>query len=445
MLGAVALWRARQWRVGVLAGLLVLGLLLALGNNGLLYGAFCASLPGLGFLRFPVKFVILVLAAAPLLAAFGLAALAREPRRAGGFECGAALLILLLIGAIVAWDWKAPTSDALWRATWQSGLSRAGFLLLVILFGVVYLRSRGRQQALLAGLLLVVFWLDFVTHAPAQNPTVEPFVYKPGLANTELNWNPPPSLGQSRAMLEPKAREFLYYDTLSSTEESFLRNRLAARANCNLLDGVPQIDGFFSLAPREICGVIGLPYVRRDRAFSRLLDFLGVSQTTVPGRTIDWQPRPSAMPLVTAGQRPVFAADRTAFETFYRTNFDFRKTVLLPPQANGSITATQRTAARVLNARFANQRISFQTEAQAPSLVVISQTYYPAWKALVDGQPTKLWRANYAFQALQVPAGQHQVQLIYRDQAFLAGAVLSVLGLMACAGLWLRNSRAPAV
>ena len=266
---------------------------------------------------------------------------------------------------------------------------------------------------------------------------MQPFVYAPGLANAELKWDPPPRLGQSRAMLAPAARELLRYNPLPSLEETYLRNRLAARADCNLLDSVPQIDGFFSLTPREVCRVTALPYEHPDRAFTGLLDFLGVSQTTAPGKTFEWAPRPSAMPLVTAGQRPVFADDRTAFQAFYQTNLDFRQIVFLPLEARGSISATQQTTARVLDATFANQSISIQTEAPAASLVVISQTHYPAWKAYVDGRPARIWRANYAFQALEVPAGRHQIRLVYEDRMLLAGAGLSGLGFLTCASLWL--------
>jgi uncharacterized membrane protein YfhO len=69
--------------------------------------------------------------------------------------------------------------------------------------------------------------------------------------------------------------------------------------------------------------------------------------------------------------------------------------------------------------------------------VVIAQAYYPAWKAYVDGQPARIWRANYAFQAVEVPAGQHQVLLRYEDKRLLMGAALSSLGLLVCLGLWL--------
>ena len=174
-----------------------------------------------------------------------------------------------------------------------------------------------------------------------------------------------------------------------------------------------------------------------------MLDFLGVSQTTIGGNTLEWAPRPSAMPLVTAGQQAVFADDRAAFDALSQTNLDLRQLVFLPLEARGSIAATHQTSARVLDAKFSNQSISIQAEAPAASLVVIAQTHYPAWKAYVDGQPTKLWRANYAFQALEVPAGRHQIKLVYEDKKLLAGTVLSGLGLLACTGLWWRaRSRA---
>jgi len=50
----------------------------------------------------------------------------------------------------------------------------------------------------------------------------------------------------------------------------------------------------------------------------------------------------------------------------------------------------------------------------------------------VDGKPMPLWRANYAFQALEVPAGKTKVELVYEDRAFLFGAILSVTTLLGC-------------
>ena len=438
LLAAIAVWRVRDWRVRALAALVLLGMVLALGDATLLYRGLRACFPGLGFVRYPVKFVILVLALAPLLAAFGIAALDGQGRKAGRFEVIGALLMLLLVGLIVAVDWKSSLPEDAWRATWQSGLSRAAFLILAFLFTSALLWSNGRRRILFGCFLLVLFWLDFVTHMPTQNPGAKPSVYAPGWARAQLALHPESKLGESRVMLAPAALEFLRYNPLAGLEETYLRNRLAIRVNCNLLDEVPQIDGFFSLTPREVWRVTALPYDHPEQRFPALLDFLGVAQATVPGKGLEWAPRPSAMPLVTIGRRPVFADDRTAFDALSQTNTDLRQVVFLPLEARGSISATQQTAARVLDARFANQTISIQTEAPAASLMVISQTYYPAWRAYVDGQPTKTWRANYAFQAVEVPAGPHHIQMVYKDTKLLAGAALSGLGLLACAGLWWR-------
>jgi len=134
-----------------------------------------------------------------------------------------------------------------WRATWQSGLSRAAFLVLAFLFTSALLLSDGRRRILLGCFLLVLFWLDFATHAPTQNPGVKSSVYAPGWARAQLNLKPEPRLGGFRVMLLPAALEFLRYNPMPSLEETYLRNRLALRVNCNLLDEVPQIDGFFSL------------------------------------------------------------------------------------------------------------------------------------------------------------------------------------------------------
>jgi hypothetical protein len=444
LLVAVAVRRVRDWRVTLLAALLFLSLVLALGDRGLLFRALRFCVPVVGFTRYPIKFVILTLAIAPLLAAFGLQALTHKAARIGRFEWACGLGILLLIGTIVALGGKSQIPEFLWRLTWQNGLARAGLFVLVLFLTGALLRSFGRRRILFGCLLLVAFWLDFATHVPTQNPTVRPGVYALGWGNAHREWDSQPRLGQSRAMLSPVAEEIIRLHQLPDLEENCLISRLALFANCNLLDDLPQVYGFFSLAPGEANDATCLPYVHTNSDFAPLLDFMGVSQITAPGTICKWAPRTTAMPIATAGQKPVFTDDQTVIDAFAQTNVDLRRIVFLPPEARAGISATQRTAAHVLAAEFANQKISIQTEAPAASLVVIAQAYYPAWKAYVDNRPAQIWRANYAFQAVQVPAGRHQIQLRYEDKPLLIGAALSSLGLVACAGLWWRKPRPPA-
>ena len=63
-------------------------------------------------------------------------------------------------------------------------------------------------------------------------------------------------------------------------------------------------------------------------------------------------------------------------------------------------------------------------------MLTLAQANYPGWRATVDDQPVPLWTANYAFQALQVPAGEHEVRVVFRSGSFLLGAILTVTGLL---------------
>jgi hypothetical protein len=143
--------------------------------------------------------------------------------------------------------------------------------------------------------------------------------------------------------------------------------------------------------------------------------------------------------MFTAGQQPVFADAPAAFEALTNTATDFTSVVYLPSEARATTTAGAQATTRVSNPRLDHQEISIQAETPGPTLVVISQTYDRNWKAYVDGHPCKLWRANYGFQAVEVPVGKHEVKLVYEDNWFRAGLVLSAAGLLIVAYLACRQ------
>jgi hypothetical protein len=141
--------------------------------------------------------------------------------------------------------------------------------------------------------------------------------------------------------------------------------------------------------------------------------------------------------MVTAGQAPVFADDDTAFAAISRPDVDFRKVIFLPPEAKKSVAANGEPSAKIIDKQFGNRRESIMVETPGPAMVYISQAYYHNWLARVDGKPVPLWRANYAFQAVEVPAGRHEITLIYRERMFWIGTLLAVWAGVICAAIWL--------
>ena len=433
-LALLAIWKCRNRRVWLLGIVAAVGVACALGENTPIFPALRKLIPQLAFITYPVKYLLLVTFVAPLLAAFSLARI-RETKRETGIV-GTVLLILL--AAIIIWVSRSsiPNVDA--HAAILNGFSRLVFL---IVTGIVLIAlSRNSGAALFKAapmILIVVAWLDVLTHEPAQNPTVPPGIYQPNLARAQLAMEPQPELGGSRAMVSPKAFMQFIQLALRSPAKNYLAKRLGYAANCNLLDGVPKVDGFFSLTPRENDGLISLIYGATND-FPRLNDFLGVSQITAPDEIYHWLPRETFLPLVTAGQKPILMDDWNTLHLLSNSNFDGSKMVFLAPEDRPFVTVTNAAAARVLSSKFGLQSVEIAVDSPAPSVVVVAQTFYHNWRASVDGKRVPLLRANYAFQAVEIPAGAHDIKLVYVDRNFRIGLLLSVITLViAVAFYWI--------
>lgn len=446
LLALFALWRARNRRVWFLTAVTAVGFILAGGDNNPLSRFARRLIPQLTLMTYPVKYVLLMVFATPLLAAFGFGQFRLEPGdpRAPKRLLWLAALLLATIAGILFWAWTWPMKLDDTSATIINGLSRAGLLLVICGLLLAFGRAAPpRLQRLLPLLLLAGFWLDVWTHLNLhpQNPTVRPGIYEIDMARKYLSMEPQPALGQSRAMVAPEAETKFMQLALNDPEQNFLAKRLGYFADCNLLDDVPKINGFFSLYPRECGELNSVLYVSSNVCPPRLADFMAVSQITARGEYVKWQARDSFLPLVTAGQHPVFLDDTNALSFLIGSDFDATKYVFLPLEARSILSVTNAVPAQVLEQHFQPEQVDAEVEASAPSLVVISQTYYHQWRAFVDDRETQLLRANYAFQAVPVPQGRHHIRVVYVDRAFYFGALLSAAGLVACVALWLRSGR----
>jgi len=86
--------------------------------------------------------------------------------------------------------------------------------------------------------------------------------------------------------------------------------------------------------------------------------------------------------------------------------------------------------------RRTSNRLRLHVQARCRALLVVSETYYPGWRAYVDGKPAPVIEAFGAFRSVVVPAGEHEVIFAYIPLAVWVGAALSALGVLlalACA------------
>ncbi len=90
--------------------------------------------------------------------------------------------------------------------------------------------------------------------------------------------------------------------------------------------------------------------------------------------------------------------------------------------------------AEIVNDR--STEVDVHTSSRRNALLLLTDSFYPGWKALVDGRPAPIYRADYLFRAVPVPPGEHVVRFVFQPESFELGAAISVLTLSALLVFW---------
>ena len=83
--------------------------------------------------------------------------------------------------------------------------------------------------------------------------------------------------------------------------------------------------------------------------------------------------------------------------------------------------------------RYENELVTIATSADNEAILVLADSYYPGWKAFVDGREEVIRRANLFFRAVPLSAGNHTVEFRYEPRSFTFGLVISAATLVALA------------
>jgi hypothetical protein len=88
-----------------------------------------------------------------------------------------------------------------------------------------------------------------------------------------------------------------------------------------------------------------------------------------------------------------------------------------------------------------NNRLQLLIKTTEDSLLVLNDTYYPGWKAFVDGKETKIYRGDYTFRAVPLNTGEHRVEFVYDPLSFKLGAAITLFGIIGCIVIGLATRR----
>lgn len=87
--------------------------------------------------------------------------------------------------------------------------------------------------------------------------------------------------------------------------------------------------------------------------------------------------------------------------------------IMAPPfsqEINGEIHKDSLSSVTLTS--YAPDRITYRSSNSNDGLIVFSEIYYPdGWHVTINGEPAKLLRANYVLRALEVPAGENEIEM----------------------------------
>ena len=82
--------------------------------------------------------------------------------------------------------------------------------------------------------------------------------------------------------------------------------------------------------------------------------------------------------------------------------------------------------------------VVIDVEASAECVLVLTDAFFPGWRALVDGRDAEIFPVYHAFRGLIVRAGKHRVEFYYSPLSFRMGLAISIMTLVAglAAAVW---------
>lgn len=131
--------------------------------------------------------------------------------------------------------------------------------------------------------------------------------------------------------------------------------------------------------------------------------------------------------ILLADSYKTFVSNKDFEKIFFDSNFNPAKTILLEEKLDGFEASKSNKLNQVKLISYLPNEINIDVNTDVNKLLFLSDTYYPGWKAYVNGRETKIYRADYAFRAVVIPQGHTIVKFMYDPLSFKFGYVISFL------------------
>jgi hypothetical protein len=444
---------SRKERV-CLIGLLTISLALAFGSFTPVYPFLFDRIGLLQIVRFPEKFFCLAFAVLLFASVRGLWELNKNKNLRS--SCIIAVSILGAWSAVYFFlRWKTPllvqfletqsTKDVALHVSAQT-LASILFTLekqiaISFIIALLFLLRSGhvlRPRVFQCLLVAIVFSDLSLAHKPLQflrdNALITEaprVIEKPPADYGRLFYYPPGS------SLHPSYLSVLASPSFNQSTQLTFNNLLP---NAGLLFGFEYFQDIDALARRSYSDFLvfanPLPRERRNKLLGALnvRYLISFRELQIPGvklvrefpEQFSWLYEISdPVPRAYIVSKAVYEPDaRSTFTRLTRDDFDPRREVILDTPRKPSYSG--QVQSNVAITQYENQRVVINAQLSAPGILVLTDSFYPGWKAYVNGREGQIFRANHLFRAVELPAGNQMVEFVYEPELFKIGLTISL-------------------
>lgn len=433
------------------AGLAILSILLSFGKTKFLYEISYLILPGVDFGRTPVMFGFLYACSVSVLAGWGLSLLVKVLNRefkhslyavykrlVSTFLILAGLLVFVYVNLFFSKEKNIiGVADRLGWSIVMLGLS-----ILVILFR---LKAIGRMR-LVSFLFFVLLILDlfslrqinkfYINQPPESHYPLSPLIE---------------FLKNDKDIYRINVRDFspVFAEGAGNVHRLFLDTgyilRLSLKdylqfvglgTNLGIKEELP------SIPPKRIMDMLNVKYilsVQRPDWGVRL------EEVPIPGLlgNIKVFENPDYLPRawLVNGEVEVIPDKVEAFEKMSAKGFDpMRSIILEEPYAefeNISEDSSEAGESSVEITDYSVNNISLAVSAKEDGFMVLNEVFYPGWKAYIDGNEERMYRADHLFRAVPIHKGEHKVKMVFSPVSFKIGLGITLSTVLMIALVWL--------
>jgi hypothetical protein len=420
LLALSCLWVRRHALAGIASALMVAGLLLSLGGHTFLYPALYMLVPGFDLFRNQERSIFLYTLGVALLAGAGGSLVygrLTHPERArlrNVTRRGEVLLVGLGGLGVAAYVWQLPAEvSGVGAQRWRDIVHWLFFAVLILSLGLSLLMARTRiprirvaLPGLLVGLIVLdLFTVSWETQLQRRRPNE---VFQPSDIVRRLQAETILTRVDNRGVLN--GNHGLVYAIPTVTQSFALHLERVETAAARL----PR-ERFYDLlnvrfvATREQQPTFGSPIVREQ---------FGDSTNLLYERE-PWGAAyiaPEAVAAHTAEQ---------ALEAVARPEFDPRRVAVIEVAAGESLSRGGSGEVVAYDRQW--NRVAVDATAPTGGYLVLSEMWFPGWRAAVDGAPAPVLRANSLLRAVWLPPGEHRVVMTFEPESVRVGVIVSVM------------------